>query len=641
MKKLLRDVMALWYRYELLSQLERKNGAYNGILGIRSFFEAWLKKEMVGYEQSEFDRIKQNTAVFLENSEKLHVSTRLMVFNLLGNVWGLLGGVEYSQEKLLNYAEEIKTRMELPYVSFAEILLNLYVLHTLGGGIDKVANLDYYDLLKAIRHWSSKEEFYELLFKSWNVYWENDYFSKLDGDDKELLEQNPNLLYNLPVRLDLGDSFVDFLDFKTNESSLTSLFNPAPIFMFGGSGSGKSTLLTAFCYEAEKPLNQSVELGARRIALGRELLAHYQNNVSNWHKGEMPPTSGYQDYTFWEDLDIKSFRITDYGGSDTQPDQWDSQLQELFKNARALLFFLDPSDYTDVYALRKKSQIFNSFLDSWINSNPSVRHLPIAVILTKCDQSLAGALNELQSTTVIPKDFKPAAIETMFPHRMTAKNDANLTVPYGRFRDCILNYKKNNENPVLQDIIHLLLDNFEQFFRRVIEVTYNYQIFITSAAAPIDSSDKLLPFGVREPFTWTIRHLERTYITETMGKYDGEKGEIHKKKDKMKDDIKKMYKLHDELEKTESELHEWRTTKKLHKIVVAPLRLKSLEENFTKYDQTLKKMIRHYNPEVETDDRLDKIRAIEDSLKKMDETVLQLHDKRRKLENRKKELKIE
>ena len=78
----------------------------------------------------------------------------------------------------------------------------------------------------------------------------------------------------------------------------------------------------------------------------------------------------------------------------------------------------------------------------------------------------------------------------------------------------ILNDKANNSSPALQDVIANLLDNFAPFFQRILDLTYNYQIFITSSLPPEFNGDTKYPYGVKAPLSWISSSLEKIYIKE-------------------------------------------------------------------------------------------------------------------------------
>ncbi len=644
MRKLLRDIMALWYRYNLLAYLERKNSAYLDILGIRSFYEDWISTEHVGIDESEYDRILGNVAMLLENNEKLEDRTRNLLFKMLGDILVTLGVSSHdSENSLLKYAQEIKDRSEMTLVAYAEVLLNLHVLHATNTPLNSLQNIDYLDLHKAIRYWSSTDPFSEELFKSWNVYWENDYFSALSqGDEVQLMNDKGSLLsiYNNPaMKIGVGQSFLEFMEHKKQSQGLTSIFKPIPIFPFGYSGCGKTAHLVSFCYDAQMRTGKGKGFGSTAITLGREFQSYYQANVEGWYNGSISPTNGYEKYSFWEDLNLNSYTVYDYEAkkdnqqSDDRDQQMNMEIMELFRNAKGLLFFLTESDYTNPAELRRKASQFDSFLQYWMQSNPNTKHIPVALVLAKADYVFGDQLSRLPRSSVIPPDFKPTSIDGFFPHRLTSPNVNELTTNYSRLRDCILNDKANNRLPVYQDIIQMLLDNFEQFFSRVLELTYNYQVFVTASVAPAGPDDKLFPFGAREPLSWVATVLERTYIRESIERYTTEEEDLNNKIRTTLEDVKKMKELSEEYHKWQEQVDELQESSNLLVVMTRKMKIEGYEKSKKSAEDKLKALIekygRKYDPNID-----DTIKSIENDAKDLKNVVNALVERRKTYENR-------
>jgi hypothetical protein len=637
-RKLLRDIIALWYRYELLAHLERKNPSYLNVVGVRSYYEEWLKTEHVGIEESEYDRILGDMAILLENNDNLEVQTRILLFSMLGNILITLGVSASDAERTLsNYKDEIKNRVDLSLITYAEVLLNLQVLYSTSIQFERLTSINYDDLNKAIRYWSSTDTFSENLFKSWQLYWENDYSSPVTKDEEAFLIKDRHSLYSLynnPLaKIGIGHSFVEFTEHKRRNPSLTSIFKPAPIFVFGNSGVGKSSFLTAFCYDTQMKLSKS-DYNSRLITLSRELQAHYQNTHDEWQKGSVSPTSGYCDYAFWEDLNVNSYMITDYGGKDTQPDQWEPKLQELFRSARALLFFIDDKDYTDPYALRRRASLFDSFLQYWMQSNPQIRHIPIALILTKCDLTFGETLSSIPRTSLFPLNLQPIHIETEIPNKIWNKKTNDMSSPYGRFRDALINDRTNNQNPKLQDVVQILLDNFAQFFSRVLDLTYNYQVFLTSAAPPANSADKLLPYGIREPIDWITTIFDKIHLSETLNNFTLEETTINSDIEQIKNEVIKMYQLRDRIEDLEGEIKYLQESSNVFTVITRDLKIKGLKHSLENSNSELEKILKRYIEKPDTQNRTAMIKSIENQIQDKEELQRALRDRKRDLENR-------
>lgn len=646
MRKLLRDIMALWFRYNLLAYLERKNSAFLDIVGIRTYYEEWMKTESVGIEESEYDRIVSNVAMLLENTEHFIVETRILLFNMLGDILVTLGiAGEDAENSLLKYSVELKDRSELSVIAFAEVLLSLHVLNATGTRLGSLTNINYDEIHKVIRYWSSTDKFAELLFKSWNVYWENDYFTPLNqGEELQLLNDKTSLLSILrdeQYKVGIGQSFLEFMEHKKGQNVLTSIFKPVPLFMFGYSGVGKTSFMTAFCYDAQMRMGRPIpgQTGGT-ITLGRELQTYYQNNIENWRDNSIIPTDGSGEYTFWEDLNINSYTINDYAAKkdnqqfDDRDQKMNEDIQEQYRNSRSLMFFLDDNDYTNPNELRRKASMFDSFLQYWMQSNPEIKHIPICLVLTKADRVFGPELANLERPMLIPPNFKPEAIDTFIKDRITSENMDELQLSYGRFRDCIINDKANNRIPKFQDIVQMLLDNFEQFFSRMLEITYNYQIFIMSSSAPMDENDKLFPFGVRDPMLWQCRILENIYIHETLAKYTVEEEEINNKIKMILEDVKEMNELREEIERLDSEIQYLQEKGNILVVLTRDMKIKGFQKSKGIATEKITKILKKYEKSLDAKIS-DTIKEIEQIAIEQKEQVAALNEKRRGYENRK------
>lgn len=645
MRKLLRDIIALWYRYHLLAKLERKNSIYLEIRGIRSFYENWIESEQVGINESEYDRIVGNVAMLLENNENLEEKTRVLLFKMLGTILVTLGiSAGDAENSLVKYIQEIRERGEITLFAYAEILINLHVLHDLNNTFQNLRNIDYYELHKAIRYWCAIDPFFEKLFKSWNEYWENDFLTPLPkGDELQLSNNKASLLsqqYTPAMKLGIGQSFLEFTEHKSQNQGLTSIFQPVPIFMFGFSGVGKTAYLTSFCYDAQMKVAKGGGFGSGAITLGRELQTYYQNNVNSWYNNSIPPTAGYNQYTFWEDLNIGSFLINDYEARkdnvqlDERDQRMNMEVMELYKNARGLLFFLSEADYTNPVELRRKSSQFDSFLQYWMQSNPHIKHIPVALVLTKADMVFGETISMIPRPGLLPDSFQPALVENFVQHRIASPNAAQLTTPYSRLRDSILNDKSNNKLPAFQDIVQMIFDNFEQFFSRVLELTYNYQIFFTASVPPPSPNDKTFPFGAREPLSWVATVLEKYYIKETIEKYDSEEEQINTNIRTILEDIKKLNELKEEHAKWQEEIDHLQESQSLLVVMTRKMKidgyLRSRESAEKKLVNILEKYGRKFDANIAKT-----IQDIEDQAVTMKNTVTALNDKKRSYENRK------
>jgi GTPase SAR1 family protein len=627
-RRLLRDLTALWQRYYLIAGLTHTEtgGTASGTM---SFYEEWIKSENVGIEESEYDRMLADVSALLQSSENLNVPTKIQLFSLMGKILMTLGVSEdFAQSKLQSHFDEIKQRTsDTASNSFAEILLCLQVLGSKGKGLDSTGTSTV-EVQKAIRYWCSKDDFINSLFKNWGWYWENDYVSPLAmGDQIYLKERSPLYIShaNNTMKLGIGHSYLELTEHKKQNPLLTSLFQPVPIFLFGQSGVGKSSYLSAFCYEAQMR-------AGKPVTLGRELQVYYEGVSDAWRSNSIPSSSGLNSYNFWEDLNITSYTTFDYGGKDTQPDQWEQQLQDIFRKAKGLFFFIDDKDYMDPVKLRKRANWFDAILQYWVQSNPNIRHVPIGLILTKGDTVFGESLAQLGRSSLIPSSFQPVLIESLLPQRFP-KMTEEMKTPYGRLRDFMLRDRVNNAHPVLQDIVQTLLDNFSQFFNRVLDLTFHYQIFITSAQPPREINDPLFPWGVKDSMMWMMNIVERFHLRESLMKFRSEEGQIESEIKILREDINQMQKYRDEISSANTEITRLRQKSTIFQAAMKD-RIKFHEENRQRAEQDFMTILNRYIKDSPEANKAAGIQTVEREIRKKEELLAGLREKRNDYESR-------
>ncbi|GEM_PF-2397755 len=628
-RKLLRDLSAMWQRYYLMADLQRTTAMNGNIAGTMSFYEEWLKIENVGIEQSEYDRILADVSLMLQSSDNLNVSTKVVLFALTGKILMTLGvSDEFAQGRLANHLDDIRERgADTTSLNVAEILLCLQVLYARGKGLDGTG-IPEADLQKTLRYWSAKDELFDQLFKAWGWLWDLDYTSPLAMGDQIFLKERSSLYMswsNATAKLNIGHSFLELAEHKAKNPTLMTVFRPIPIFMFGHSGVGKSSYLTAMSYDAQMRAGKA-------LTLGRELQAYYESTADAWRSGTIPATTGNQTYTFWENLNVASYSTVDYGGQETQPDQWEPQLQELFRNAKGLMFFIDDQDYTDSARLRRRANWFDAILQYWMQSNPHIRHVPISLVLTKCDMVMGETLAEIKRASLVPGNLQPGLIELMLPKRFE-KTTPELSTAYGRLSDCILRDRTNNVHPRLQDMSQTLLENCSQFFNRVLDVTYHYQIFLTSSAPPRMVNDTLFPWGVKEPMLWTLNILETFHLRESLTKFREEEKQIENDVKIMREDLAQMQHYKDEIASSTAEITRLRQKSTIFQVTMKD-RIKYHEENKQRAEQDFNTILQRYAKEAPDANKVVGIQAVEREVRKREETLTSLREKRNDYEAR-------
>lgn len=622
-RKLLRDLCAMWQRYFLMADLQRTDSMSGSIPGTMSYYEEWLKTENVGVEQSEYDRILSDVSLMLQRVDKLAVPAKVVLFSLTGKILMMLGvSEEFAASRLQSHSDDIRDRtIDTGNIAVAEILVCLQVIQAHGKGMES-GGVPPAMLRKAVRYWSASDDLFFQLFRAWGWDWDVDYTSPLAMGDQIFLKERSSLFMSwsdATARLNIGHSFLELAEHKAKNPTLMSVFQPVPIFLFGHSGVGKSAFLSALSYDAQMRSGKS-------LTLGRELQAYYESSSEAWKSLSMPPTKGFQSYTFWENLNVTSFSTVDYGGQETQPDQWEPQLQELFRTSKGLLFLIDDQDYTDAARLRRRANWFDAILQYWMQSNPNIRHVPVALVLTKCDTIFGESLEQIKRPSLLPPDLQPGVVETLLQQRF-AKVTPEVGTAYGRLRDCIVRDRQNNINPALQDVIETLVENFTQFFNRMIDLTYHYQIFLTSAAPPRTPNDTLFPWGVKQPVTWMLGILEKFHLRESLSKFRTEEKRVEDDVKIVREDMSQMEKYRDEVSAEASEVTRLRQKPTLWQATMKD-RIKYHEENKQRAEQDFQNILQRYVKEGADQNKTAALQAVEREVKKKEELMSSLKEKR-------------
>ncbi len=120
---LLRDMVALYYRYSMLGEIERIKPSIQKITSIRSFYTDWRSSENIG---AEGNRIIENLVSLLEVGDVLDNRSKILMFSLLGDVLITLGWTEdIVVDRLYDYLDDVRARkISIPKKSLAEIFSN-------------------------------------------------------------------------------------------------------------------------------------------------------------------------------------------------------------------------------------------------------------------------------------------------------------------------------------------------------------------------------------------------------------------------------------------------------------------------------------------------------------------------------------
>ena len=198
----------------------------------------------------------------------------------------------------------------------------------------------------------------------------------------------------------------------------------------------------------------------------------------------------------------------------------------------------------------------------------------------------------------------------------------------------ILRDRANNVNPVLQDTVEAFLDNFSQFLTRVLDLTYNYQIFLTSSIPPSGGEDRFFPWGVREPMAWMIGVLEKFHLQESLVKFKIEEKTVEDQIRVVKEDMSQSRRFREEIEKLEAEIKKVRLSNPIW-MATNEKRIKWWEDQKLKNEQDLRALVQRYTKDPsELDNRVASVQAIEREVNRKEEILSALRETRTVYESR-------
>lgn len=621
--RLLRDIIALYYRYSLLGEIERIKPNFQKISGIRNFYSDWRSLEGI---TTEGDRVIDNLVALLSLESQLENKSKILLFSILGNILITLGfTAEIVPARLYDYLEIIEKReKDVPLKALAEISIFLYILHKQNGDI-YADGINSSAIYKFVRFWVANSKFFHELYSSWGVYWSHDYYSSLQKGD-EIFRDSSSLLYKLLNKtydLGVGRNYTD-RDFNI------------PLFIFGQAGSGKSSLFTAFAYDVTQ--NPAM----RPTTLGRELQAHYDVTYDQWITNTLTSTQQQHSFSFWRNLEEIRYDILDYNGEEVHPERWNQELQQRFIKAKGIIYIIDDTVYTNERKLRESASWFDTTLQYWMRENPGVVHVPVMLLLTKIDKVIGKEISALTSSSIIPSGVQGAAIEYYFPHRFNGSSSPELRSRSGRLKDCLLQNIDNNKTPNLQDIVQNIVDSMGVFLNRVLDLTYNYQIMVSSSLPPsTDRRNSKLPFGVQQPFTWVMDVIEQIYMAESVGNYESEEKNAETNLTGLRNNIKKVYEQVGIIQKAETELHRLRQTPTLMEKTTRTLQpetynnwVKTQEDYLMIASKEIEQIYTTYFPAQKETNRTLQIQALEAEARRQEDVLRMIRNKRQDYETK-------
>jgi GTPase SAR1 family protein len=629
MRSILVDCSALLQKFYLLPRLTQIDGQYGKLPGVDRFYAHWKEGLTREAESSQGATEYERTcgiADLLIQAADFSPEIRFSLISKLGEIVVTLGvDLDFVQSRLRHYADHIASREPIEgRMITGEMLLNLQALYTLTREIQK-GGIPVEALRKALRYWSSQDRFLDYTFARWKWTWHNDYLTPVAWGEKGQLIETSELYRSLiegHTQLGVGRSFLEHQEHRLKKP--TELFKPIPIFILGRSGVGKSSFLTAVNYEVSNRPTDST----RKLTFGQQLQAFYDASQASWAEGKTIPTASYANFDFWQDVDVVGFCTYDYRGGDAEPQHWEPSLQEMFRTARGIIFMLDDDDLQSSLKMRARATWSRTILDYWRNSNPQSRHVPIAVVINKLDLIIPEAMSSLKRTALLPDGFQPAFVEQYALSRYAVESP-DFASPAGRLKDCLQHDPGNNVHPRLQDLIDSLLEHFGQFFGRILDVTYHYQIFLMSSRAPAKGASSPTPWGVVSPLLWMTDILQEIHLAESVSLYESELKTLETEAGGVTKGLETLQRLSEEIADHQQEVEDERKKKVRFALTQREERIRHLQKLVTDAEADFEKTAASFieAPPKNKDDVLAVMRRMAKTKEDLSETL------RRRLRN--------
>ena len=186
------------------------------------------------------------------------------------------------------------------------------------------------------------------------------------------------------------------------------------------------------------------------------------------------------------------------------------------------------------------------------------------------------------------------------------------------------------------------MDSMGVFLNRVLDLTYNYQIMVSSSLPPsTDRRNSKLPFGVQQPFTWVMDVIEQIYMAESVGNYESEEKNAETNLTGLRNNIKKVYEQVGIIQKAETELHRLRQTPTLMEKTTRTLQpetynnwVKTQEDYLMIASKEIEQIYTTYFPAQKETNRTLQIQALEAEAKRQEDVLRMIRNKRQDYETK-------
>jgi hypothetical protein len=321
-------------------------------------------------------------------------------------------------------------------------------------------------------------------------------------------------------------------------------FRPIPCMMVGPKSIGKTSFLGALMARLQHQFSKPAEPDGRRRGIELDpqaaLLTFWEGYRNTWLARGLSNTATISDFELKVarntiDRCDMYLRTIDYPGEYLQPNLLPPSLQDEIAAARGFFFFFDATDLTGEPDRDGKGRLFatvtwyTALMKFWDDRNPLAKHVPVAVVVNKCDEVLNGDLAGGARSHLI--SARQRALIHGGDLSARAGRAPPPRAPLDRLRICVTEDLDNSTSVGRKALVWDLLDRLGKFLTVVLRCTYRYQVFLTASVPPRAPTgarpvlaDDTLPFGVFDAVNWLAGELHAPFTGQAAralkAKYD-------------------------------------------------------------------------------------------------------------------------
>lgn len=625
-RKLLKDMLALWYNFYILSYLERKYDSFPHINNIRSFYITW-EEYLEQNGKSEFGIILDDLKYIISPDIDLPLNVKVIIFDKFCEIFYNTDDKEViyanSVMNLQNYKEEINNRETLSgeesKSALLEIILNIYVVNTYNKSLIPINGIELDRMLKSIKLWAANDEVLQNVLKYWGIIKEYDFETQLTESEISELRSNKMSLSNyLDNEFGIGQSYKEYSEYQKSNFGLNQIINPIKLALVGSSGVGKTSYLTALAYKIFQ---------SSSISMHNSYLEYYNSLSNSWTDNQIVSSSSDNEISLGsEQINLSLY---DYNGSLANPQAWSDELKNHFISSKAFVFIFDAQDLINDSKVTESAKLYESYLNLWSNNNPNIKHIPIAIVINKLDKFLFDELQSMDNYSLIPNDLKREIIEIGSLKR--GIDDKNVH-PLKKLEKYLENIRENNKNSVIQDLISALFSKTSSLMERIIKLTYNYQIFVVSSSHHFDTN--YIPFGAEAPIEWVLDVFKDKVMEESVSIYRNEINEVNGIIKDLESDNVALINQIDMIRLEEAEIQDLLNSSSLSVKLMRDYKIKNVHQpKIENAKQNLTSLYKRYERDPEGTDYNEFAKFLDNEIKKNKNFVSEIEEKIRNYEN--------